>query len=139
MDQILCKKWEDLDEADYKHLLTCGYRMEDYEKMPLEQSKVFESLYYLNFSMDPKKLETAVKKMFQDPACGKIFRIKGYMKNCRKDETENSQESGWLELNATVKEFSLKPAPKGQEVLIVIGEKLSKERAAFYLGRKPDV
>ena len=39
--------------------------MEDYEKMPLEQSKVFESLYYLNFSMDPKKLETAVKKMFQ--------------------------------------------------------------------------
>ena len=139
MDQILCKKWEDLDEADYKHLLTCGYRMEDYEKMPLEQSKVFESLYYLNFSMDPKKLETAVKKMFQDPACGKIFRIKGYMKNCRKDETENSQESGWLELNATVKEFSLKPAPKGQEVLIVIGEKLSKERAALYLGRKPDV
>ncbi len=39
--------------------------MEDYEKMPLEQSKVFESLYYLNFSMDPKKLETAVKRCFK--------------------------------------------------------------------------
>ena len=139
MDQILCKNWEDLDEADYKRLLACEYRMEDYEKMPLDQSKVFESLYYLNFSMDPKKLETVVKKMFQDPACSKIFRIKGYMKNDRKDETENSQESGWLELNATSKEFRLKPAPKGQEVLIVIGEKLSKERAALYLGRKPDV
>ena len=31
LDQILCKSWEDLDEADYKRLLTCGYRMEDYE------------------------------------------------------------------------------------------------------------
>ena len=51
----------------------------------------------------------------------------------------NLQESGWLELNATVKEFSLKSVPKGQEVLIVIGEKLSKERAALYLGRNPDV
>ena len=58
----------------------------------------------------------------------------GYIK-----KTENSQESGWLELNASVKEFSLKSVPKGQEVLIVIGEKLSKERAALYLGRNPDV
>ncbi len=44
-----------------------------------------------------------------------------------------------MELNATSREFSLKPAPKGQEVLIVIGENLSKEAAALYLGRKPDV
>ncbi len=107
--------------------------------MPLEQSKVFESLYYLNFSMDPKKLETAVKRCFKILPAARFSRIKGYMKNCRKDETENSQESGWLELNATVKEFSLKSVPKGQEVLIVIGEKLSKERAALYLGRNPDV
>ena len=103
---------------------------EDYEKMHLEQGKVFDSLYYLNFSMDPDQLKTAVENMFRDPSCGKIFRIKGYIKK---------GENGWLELNATSREFSLKPAPKGQEVLIVIGENLSKEAAALYLGRKPDV
>lgn len=32
LDQILCKNWEDLEEADYKRLLNCEYRMEDYEK-----------------------------------------------------------------------------------------------------------
>ena len=130
LDQILCKNWEDLEEADYKRLLNCEYRMEDYEKMHLEQGKVFDSLYYLNFSMDPDQLKTAVENMFRDPSCGKIFRIKGYIKK---------GENGWLELNATSREFSLKPAPKGQEVLIVIGENLSKEAAALYLGRKPDV
>lgn len=36
LDQILCKNWEDLEEADYKRLLNCEYRMEDYEKMHLE-------------------------------------------------------------------------------------------------------
>ena len=130
LDQILCKNWEDLEEADYKRLLNCEYRMEDYEKMHLEQGKMFDSLYYLNFSMDPDQLKTAVENMFRDPSCGKIFRIKGYIKK---------GENGWLELNATSREFSLKPAPKGQEVLIVIGENLSKEAAALYLGRKPDV
>lgn len=104
LDQILCKNWEDLEEADYKRLLNCEYRMEDYEKMHLEQGKVFDSLYYLNFSMDPDQLKTAVENMFRDPSCGKIFRIKGYIKK---------GENGWLELNATSREFSLKPAPKG--------------------------
>ena len=80
LDQILCKNWEDLEEADYKRLLNCEYRMEDYEKMHLEQGKVFDSLYYLNFSMDPDQLKTAVENMFRDPSCGKIFRIKGYIK-----------------------------------------------------------
>ena len=75
--------------------------------------------------------------MFQDPSCGKIFRVKGYIKNNGKwgleQDSGNGEENGWLELNATCREFSLKPVPKGQEVLIVIGEKLSKERAAIYL------
>ena len=52
--------------------------------MHLEQGKVFDSLYYLNFSMDPDQLKTAVENMFRDPSCGKIFRIKGYIKKGRK-------------------------------------------------------
>ena len=84
LDQILCKNWEDLEEADYKRLLNCEYRMEDYAKMHLEQGKMFDSLYYLNFSMDPDQLKTAVENMFRDPSCGKIFRIKGYIKKWEK-------------------------------------------------------
>lgn len=49
-------------------------------KNAFRTGKVFDSLYYLNFSMDPDQLKTAVENMFRDPSCGKIFRIKGYIK-----------------------------------------------------------
>lgn len=40
----------------------------------------------------------------------------------------------WLELNATRKEFSLKPISAGQEVVIVIGENMNEARIREYLG-----
>ena len=49
-------------------------------KMPMEQDKVFDSPVLPEFSMDPDQLKRAVQKMFQDPSCGKIFRVKGYIK-----------------------------------------------------------
>lgn len=42
----------------------------------------------------------------------------------------------WLELNATRKEFSLRPISVGQEVVIVIGENMNEERIRGYLERE---
>ena len=39
----------------------------------------------------------------------------------------------WLELNATQHEISLKPIGAGQDVLIIIGEKLNEEKIRYYL------
>ena len=39
----------------------------------------------------------------------------------------------WLELNATQPEISLKPIGAGQDVLIIIGEKLNEEKIRYYL------
>ena len=39
---------------------------------------------------------------------------------------------GWLEINATRKNIRLEPIAKGQEVLIVIGENLNKEKIDSY-------
>ena len=38
-----------------------------------------------------------------------------------------AEDGRWLELNATRREQTLAVSPDGQEVLIVIGEQLSKE------------
>ena len=43
-------------------------------------------------------------------------------------------DNTWLELNATRKEFSLKPISVGQEVVIVIGENMNEARIREYLG-----
>ena len=39
----------------------------------------------------------------------------------------------WLELNATQHAISLKPIGAGQDVLIIIGEKLNEEKIRYYL------
>mgnify|MGYP000049005046 FL=1 len=51
------------------------------------------------------------------------MRIKGFLQ-----DGEN-----WLELNATQHEISLKPIGAGQDVLIIIGEKLNEEKIRYYL------
>ena len=52
------------------------------------------------------------------PACGHVLRAKGFVQD----------ENGWVELNATADGLTANAIPKGQEVLIVIGEGLEKER-----------
>ena len=52
------------------------------------------------------------------PACGRVLRAKGFVQD----------ENGWVELNATADGLTANAIPKGQEVLIVIGEGLEKER-----------
>ena len=60
----------------------------------------------------------AIPPLFTDPACGHVLRAKGFVQD----------ENGWVELNATADGLTANAIPKGQEVLIVIGEGLEKER-----------
>ena len=53
-----------------------------------------------------------------DPSCGDVFRVKGFLRK---------EDGQWLELNATRHEICIRPAKLGQEIMIVIGEKLNKE------------
>ena len=50
------------------------------------------------------------------------------MRPCAAGEGFVQDENGWVELNATADGLTANAIPKGQEVLIVIGEGLEKER-----------
>ena len=76
-----------------------------------------------NYTDIVSKAKHAAKKIHEDPACGGVLRIKGFLQ-----DGEN-----WLELNATQHEISLKPIGAGQDVLIIIGEKLNEEKIRYYL------
>ena len=52
------------------------------------------------------------------PRAVHVLRAKGFVQD----------ENGWVELNATADGLTANAIPKGQEVLIVIGEGLEKER-----------
>ena len=122
-DEVICGDWEDFTENDYKKISESGYQVEDYEKMYVEQDEIFQSLFLMDEGISPIKVKEAVRKIFEDPECGQVFRIKGFLKD----------EDIWQELNATAHELTMHPLKVGQDVLIVIGEQMNEEKIRGYL------
>ena len=122
-DEVICKDWEDFTEKEFKKILESGYLVEDYEKLYADQDEIFQTLFFMDEKIAVSKAKHAAKKIFEDPACGGVLRIKGFLQ-----DGEN-----WLELNATQHEISLTPIGAGPDVLIIIGEKLNEEKIRYYL------
>ena len=121
--EIFAKKWEDLTEEGWKAISEGGYRSESWRKMDLSKDEVFQSLYFMDQKMEVERAKSIAKELLKDPSCGKIHRVKGFL------QEENGQ---WLELNATARELTVKPVAAGQDVIIVIGEKLDKEKISSF-------
>ena len=63
-DKVFAKDWDKLTDEDFKKLLSCGYRMENYLKPDLTQEKTFQSLYFMNMHLTEVKLQEAAQKLF---------------------------------------------------------------------------
>ena len=122
-DEVVSQNWEDFTEKDYKKISESGYLVEDYEKMYVDQDEIFQSLFFMDEGISPEKAKEAAAKIFADPECGKVLRIKGFLKD----------GDVWQELNATAHELTLHPLEVGQDVLIVIGEQMNEEKIRGYL------
>ena len=147
----LCKNWDTLTKADFQDLMSAGYTPENYQKLDFEQDSVFESLYFLNKKISVENMKKAAEELFQNPDCGHIFRIKGFLNTSYKEEImmENKMEDemekvdkpritkaeSWEEFNATRKNISIQPVKEGQEVLIMIGAGLKQEKIEECLER----
>ncbi len=116
-DQIIAGNMDALTDEQLRELDGCGYVSSSYRKMDLENHLGFDSLYFMNAPVTKDTLPGKVKQIMQDPGCGKIFRMKGFLK----DET-----GAWYQLNASKDAFDFQPIPTGQEVIIAIGENLNE-------------
>ena len=123
-DEIFVKNWEEFTDEDFQRILTSGYAAESYQKMSLEDSDIFDSLNFMNHGLSESEMQHTAEQILKDPACGTVLRIKGF---CQKEDKT------WVELNATHHETLLRKTEAGQEVLIVIGQKLNEERIRQYL------
>lgn len=117
--EIIPKGIPQLTMEDFDRMINASYRIESYQKMSLGDRKGFESVYIMNRKMSESELIETVKKIMNNPACGDIFRIKGFTKQ---------EDDSWVQLNATRSEMIVSQVASGQEVVIVIGEKLDEER-----------
>lgn len=122
-DEIIRKDWEQFETEDFERILNSGYIAEDYEKMSLDEKEVFKSLYFMDLEISGEELRDAAQKIMQDPACGSVFRIKGFTQE---------PDGSWTELNATHHEITQCPIAEGQKVIIVIGEQPDEEMIKKY-------
>ncbi|HJB59240.1 MAG TPA: GTP-binding protein [Candidatus Faecalibacterium faecipullorum] len=120
---VLAKDWEELTDGDFARLAACGWKQASYRKRALEGGG-FASLCFLDHGLTAGQLRRRAPALWQNKACGSVFRLKGFVK----------EGDSWLEVNATGDSFTLSPIPAGQEVLIVIGEGLDRQAVADALG-----
>ena len=121
--EVLRKSTLSLTDEDFEKLVQCGYQFESYQKLDLEEKKGFESVYFMNVRMTEDELRTKVEDLMKNPACGEIFRVKGFLQK---------EDGTWIQLNATHNGITMKQIEKGQEVIIVIGENLQQAKIAEY-------
>ena len=124
-DNVLAVDWEQLSDEDMERILGCSYQTESMVKLPVDRENRFDSVFFMDLSLSEEALRKAAARLFQGSELGRVFRIKGYMK--RADGT-------WLQLNATKDHIRMDTAADGQQILIVIGENLNKDRIEACLG-----
>lgn len=123
-DNVLRKPWDSLTDEDWKGISSCGYVLESYEKSVFENDQGYTSLYFMNVHMTVQELRSSVKSLMAASDCGNIVRIKGFM---------ISEDGTWIELNATHQNTAIQHVEKGQEIIIVIGEGLIRDKiSAFF-------
>lgn len=121
---ILKKSTMQLNREDFLKLSSCGYAQASYQKMDLPDDLGFDTLFFMEEKITKEQLQTAAARILQDESCGRVFRIKGFLKG---------EKGAWTELNAINGEITMRPIEVGQEVLIVIGEGLCEAKIRSYL------
>ncbi len=109
-------------EEKWAEISSAGYVLASYEKHEAADGSGFQNLFYMNLTDSEKELEEKIKRLFLDENCGGVRRVKGFLPCGEK----------WKEINATRDTFRMEEVAAGQNVLIIIGENLDKERIGQY-------
>lgn len=122
-EEVLCKPWDSLTDEDWKAISSCGYVLESYEKSVLEDEHGYSSVYFMDIQMTVQELRSRVESLMAASDCGNIVRVKGFM---------TAEDGTWIELNATRQTITIRHIEKGQNVIIVIGEGLIKDKISAF-------
>ncbi len=112
------KPWDDLTQADMEVLSRCSYTGASYVKKINSHDNDFDTLYFLEEPLNLVSLQDVILTLFADNSYGEVIRIKGFLED----------QGDWFQINATKKECDICRIPVGQQVFIVIGENLKKDK-----------
>ena len=103
-------------EGDFSCFAHVGSRESSYVKLMTRESTGFETLYFLDVPMDAARVESIMSSVFSG-VYGDVMRVKGFYLDGDK----------WKQVNAIPGQCEIEDIEDGQQVIIVIGERLNKE------------
>ena len=121
--KILCEGAEPLPDQEFAAILSCGYYIASYEKPDFAKGQAFESLYFSGYASGRRCGYGGGEEDAERSGVRTYFPCEGILQN---------PDGTWLEINATQQEITRKPIANGQDVLIVIGEKLVEDTIRAY-------
>ncbi len=155
---VLAKDWKELTDADFDRIENCGFRQADHVKLHVDQDGSYENLFYFHVHFTEDALIGKVKELFSEPEkYGNVIRVKGFIpvkadeggeekaaslspEEKTKGEKAGAESStGFLEINANRDGIRTDTVPVGQEVIIVIGEKLNSRAVGGLFGETRSV
>ena len=125
-ENITVRDWDRMTEADWQEIMTAGYAETGFEKRFSMDETGFQALFFMRISIPKDQVLANIRRIWQDPDVGRIFRIKGFL-------IDDPDRETWIEVNATAGGTRVTPIPRGQEILIVIGEDLDEAAIDAYL------
>ena len=78
--EIMDKNWDDFTDEDLEKILNCRYVAEDYVKESYAEGGGFASLFFMNVHKSEEELRETAEKILNDPSCGDVFRVIGFLK-----------------------------------------------------------
>lgn len=131
-NDIYVWKKTSISQSDFEKLSLSGYRSGEMLKLPVSEDNSFDSLFFFHVVTETEedKIRNVIQNVFNDEKTGNVIRLKGFIK--LPSETGKSSEEKWLEVNATKNEVCINPISVGQNLFIVIGENLDKEKIGSY-------
>ena len=128
-ENLIVRDWNELTDKDYEELMKCGYKTPEYVKTIAGIQTDFQSLSFLDLSLEGSDLLNAVTQMFSDSGYGRILRVKGFF----------SDKEKWYQLNATAKDIRIEEVPDTRSAIIVIGVSLNENQISKALtGKVPE-
>lgn len=116
-ERLLVKDWSRLTDDDFARVMHSGRDSQSFVKRGTTDGSGFRALCFMNQPYSAAQLRQKAQAVFADPRCGRVFRVKGFVR----------EDGGWVEYNATRTVEQVKPIAVGQEIVIVIGERLNEE------------
>ena len=127
--KVIAKDWDTLTDADFAALADCGCSSADYVKTIAGSDGGFQSLPFLNLSLNPAALREKTRALFHDARFGRVLRVKGI----------TADDGRFWQFNATPDSFRSEPADNGRPALLVIGVNLNEDEINLLLtGTKPE-